>query len=366
MQKFWQTVKWGSGEIRQAPINNLAPEQWVSYFQAQFAAMPGTPMNYPEIIADTTLTFGIGEIETALDAIPTGRAPGPDCIPDDLFRHDKTNWLKYIHILASAIARGAPIPDSWRGAEIIPIYKKGDHTRPSNYRPISLIDTIQKIMARFVLSRINTWIGECDILSTLQAGYRPHISTIDQVFRFMMIYRSTVIIAGGTLYAAFIDLKSTFDLVPRNTLWDSLKELGMPPELLRIIVKLHELNYAQVRWSSQGKLTDRFPVSKGVRQGCVLAPTLFSLFINRVVTYFSTYPTDAPTLAGSKVPLLMFPDDTLILSKTQSGLQRALDRFTVFCNDHELVVNVDKTKFMVLHRNKTVKTQNSERESGYE
>lgn len=112
------------------------------------------------------------------------------------------------------------------------------------------------------------------------------------------------------MYAAFVDLKSAFELGSRNKLWMVLQELGMPTDLLSFIVHLHENNFAQIRWGSQGNVTCSFPVEKGVRQGCVMAPTLLSLFIKRVTKFLATVPTDAPVLAGIKIPILMSSDDT--------------------------------------------------------
>lgn len=112
-------------------------------------------------------------------------------------------------------------------------------------------------------------------LSIYQAGFRPHVSTTHQVFRFIMLYWNTVVLGGGTLYAAFIDLKSAFDLVPRNKLWNTLNKARMPAEILSFIIKLHDATFAQVRWGLQGETTEHFLVNKGVWQGCVLAPTLF-------------------------------------------------------------------------------------------
>ncbi|XP_078509623.1 uncharacterized protein LOC144769407 [Lissotriton helveticus] len=73
-----------------------------------------------------------------------------------------------------------------------------------------------------------------------------------------------------------------------------------------------------------------------------------------VVQYFTAFPTDAPYLGGIKILLLMFADDTLILSKTQKGLQAALNKFEEFCHDNDLQVNVAKTKVMILSKTRPV------------
>lgn len=113
----------------------------------------------------------------------------------------------------------------------------------------------------------------------------------------------------------------------------------LAPDLLFLIVRLYEYNYDHICWGAPGNKTDQFPVKMGVRQGCVLAPTLFSLLINGIISFLASFSTDAPVLAGTKIPIIMFADDTLILSKTLSGLQHSLLHFEEFCLLPGLTVN---------------------------
>lgn len=127
-----------------------------------------------------------------------------------------------------------------------------------------------------------------------------------------------------------------------------LSDLGIPSYLLNVLVRLHIGNYAQVRCGKHGELSTRFPVQKGVRQGCVLAPTLFCLYINGLIDFLNNIKDiDAPKLSTVKIPALMFADDTLLLSKSPLGIQRILDGFAQFCNMRGLEINLSKTKFMV-------------------
>ena len=79
-----------------------------------------------------------------------------------------------------------------------------------------------------------------------------------------------------SLYAAFVDLTKVFDTVSRDGLWKILARLGCLPKFLIILRQLHEGQQGQVKHN--GSLLDSFPISNGVKQGCVLAPTLFSIF----------------------------------------------------------------------------------------
>lgn len=86
-----------------------------------------------------------------------------------------------------------------------------------------------------------------------------------------------------------------------------------------------------------------------------MAPTLFSLYINGIVDRLLPVNTDAPSLAGVKIPILMFADDTLIISKTPNGLQRALSIFEDFCAARGLEVKVPKMKLMAFNPHRSFK-----------
>ena len=83
------------------------------------------------------------------------------------------------------------------------------------------------------------------------------------------------------LYAAFLDLTKAFDTVSCDGLWKTLARLGCPPRFLTILCQLHEGQQGQVKHN--GSLSGSFPISKGVKQGCVLASTLFSIFFSIIL-----------------------------------------------------------------------------------
>ena len=126
---------------------------------------------------------------------------------------------------------------------------------------------------------------------------------------------------GGSLYPTFVDLRAAFELVSHPKLWGILQEMGLPPTILNTLMRLHDDNYARICWGANGEITEKVEVSSGVRQRCVLACTLFLLFINGCVNHLLQCFYDSPTLGGVKTPALLFADDTLLISKTMKGLR---------------------------------------------
>ena len=140
------------------------------------------------------------------------------------------------------------------------------------------------------------------------------------------------------LYAAFVDLTKAFDTVCRDGLWKILARLGCPPKFLIIFRQLHEGQQSQVK--RNGSLSGSSPISNGVDQGCVLAPTFISIFFSIMLReakddlpdgIYSRFRTDGSLfilrrfLARTKtieelITELLFADDYALLAHTEEAL----------------------------------------------
>ena len=169
-------------------------------------------------------------------------------------------------------------------------------------------------------------------------------------------------------YATFIDLTKAFDTVSRAGLWLILERLGCPPKFLQMVIQLHENQRGQVRLN--GDLSEPFPISNGVKQGCVLAPTLFSIFFT-IMLKQATVDLDydegiyvSYRLHGSLLNLrrlqahiqmqerliqnLLFADDAALVAHTERALQRMTSCFADASRLFGLEVSLKKTE--VLHK----------------
>ena len=148
------------------------------------------------------------------------------------------------------------------------------------------------------------------------------------------------------LYAAFVDLTKAFDTVSRDELLKIPLRLGCPPKILTILRQLHEGQQGQVKHN--GSLSGSFLTSNGVKQGCVLAPTLFSIFFSIMLReakenlsdgIYIRFRTDGSLfnlqrlLARTKtieelITELLFADDCVLLAQTEKVLQHIVNRFS--------------------------------------
>ena len=170
------------------------------------------------------------------------------------------------------------------------------------------------------------------------------------------------------LYATFIDLTKAFGTVSRTGLWLILERLGCPPKFLKMVIQLHENQRGQVRLN--GDLSEPFPMSNGLKQGCVLAPTLFSIFFTMMLKQATANLDDDEgeyvryRLDGSLFNLrrlqthiktqerliqnLLFADDAALVAHTKRALQRMTSCFADASRLFSLEVSLRKTE--VLHQ----------------
>ena len=172
------------------------------------------------------------------------------------------------------------VPQNFKDADIIHLYKKkGSQPDCNNRRGISLLSVAGKIMARVLLDRLVSNFSE-SILPESQCGCRSGRGTSDMIFSARQLQEKCRE-QHMHLYMVFIDLVKAFDSVDRTGLWKVLLRLGCPVKIVNLINAFHTGMMACV--VEDGSKSEMFAVNNGVKQGCVLAPTLFSILFSVVL-----------------------------------------------------------------------------------
>ena len=150
------------------------------------------------------------------------------------------------------------------------------------------------------------------------------------------------------LFIAFIDPTKAFDLVSRRGLFNLLKKIGCPPKLLSVISSFHDNMKGTVSYN--GATSEPFEIRSGVKQGCVLAPTLFSIFFSVMLSYASTEGVHLHTRSDGKlfnlarlraktkvrhvvIREMLFADDAALVTHTMEDLQQLMDRLSHACKE---------------------------------
>ena len=301
------------------------------------------------------------ELSSAIEALVAGKAPGSDGIPAEIIKCAKHPLLDHLHHLLCLCWREGAVPQDMRDANIITLHKKGDRGDCNNYRGISLLSTVGKLFARVILKRLQTLADR--VYPESQCGFRSGRSTVDMVFAVRQLQEKCRE-QGRPLYLAFIDLTKAFDLVSREGLFQVLERIGCPPTLLSIVRSFHDNMKGTV--VHDGSSSESFDIRSGVKQGCVLAPTLFGIFFAVLLKQAFGQSTEGIYLhtrsdgklfnlsrlkAKTKVRTVtlrdfLFADDAAVSTHDEHSLQELMDCFSRACRAFGLTISVKKTNVM--------------------
>ena len=146
---------------------------------------------------------------------------------------------------------------------------------------ISLLLIAGKILARVLLNRLNEHLERSEPLTESQYGFRKNKGTIDVIFTAGQLQEKCQE-QNVDLYMSFVDLTKAFDRVSREGLWEIIAKFGCPAKFIAMVQQFHGGMLARVQ--NDGEFSDPFPVTNGVKQGCVLASTLFSMMFSAMLT----------------------------------------------------------------------------------
>lgn len=218
------------------------------------------------------------------------------------------------------------VPLIWKQAVTVLIYKKGDASDISNFRPIALMSCIYKLLMGIIAKRLTRWSIDAGILSPEQKCARPSEGCYEHTY----ILKSLVGQARRNkkkLSVAWLDIRNAFGSVPHASILNTLRHIGVPAELTSLIMNAYS-GAATIFKTPLGD-TGAIPIRAGVKQGCPLSPILFNLCIELILRRIKAAAAKLKSgnciHYGSALSCLAYADDLVIVARSKDALQKLLD-----------------------------------------
>ena len=237
----------------------------------------------------------------------------------------------------------------WYISIIAPIHKKGPKMDPDNYRGISLISCLYKLLTAILNKRIASFCLENKILSKAQLGFVMGNRCSDGHFILHNLIKDYCHEKGKWLYSCFVDFSKAFDCIPRDILFERLKAKGITGKVFNLIKKIYMNEKCRIKVG--GMLTDTFDANQGVRQGCILSPLLFNIFISDLPEILNKMENNPAKIGpDEELSCILWADDLVMISESKEGLTKMLQNLSDFSKRNGLKINQDKTKCMVFNK----------------
>ena len=270
----------------------------------------------------------------------SGTAAGFDNIYMDIVKKTIDIICKPLaHIINLSLSNGV-VPKQLKIARVLPIFKSGDQELYVNYRPVSVLPVISKLMEKVVYKRLYSYLIKNNILFHNQYGFRKNVSTSHALIH-LYDKISEAIDKKEITIGVFIDLSKAFDTVNHEILLKKLQYYGIRGVALNWFEDY--LSDRQQFVNYNGHLSSFRQVKCGVPQGSVLGPLLFLIYVNDICN----------VLTSSSLDIILFADDTSIffscndLNTLSFTLNNELNKLSDWFSANKLSVNIKKSKYIV-------------------
>ncbi|KAI0221682.1 hypothetical protein LSAT2_027035 [Lamellibrachia satsuma] len=298
-------------------------------------------LNCPQTTEEDDYPILREEVEAAVKSLKKGKSAGIDNIPAKLVQAGGEALITTLTTICNKIWQTGEWPTPWTQSLIITLPKKGNLQMCQNYRTISLISHPSKVMLKILLNRLKPQAEE--IIAEEQAGFRAGLSTIEQIFNLRILCEKHLQ-HQQSLYHVFIDFKKAFDKVWHAALWATMRKYNIGSKLVRTIEHLYDNATSAVTFNSS--IGDWFRTTVGVRQGCLLSPTLFNIFLERIMTDALENHQGTVSSGGRTITNLRFADDIDGLAGDEQELVNLVEHLEKTSSSYGMEISAEKTKLM--------------------
>ena len=282
------------------------------------------------------------EIVSVVKSLKTKTSAGHDNIPVDIMKLTINQTASVLAKIVNKSFTEGKVPNLLKIAKVSPVFKSGDKSIISNYRPISILPSFSKIFEKLVYNRLMNYLNKYFVLSKNQYGFRSNYSTSLAILE-MVDKISEAIDNKYYSLGIFIDLSKAFDTLNHDIMLGKLEYYGIRGQAL-FWFKSYLQNRSQYV-TYNGCESPHLPISCGVPQGSILEPILFLIYINDIIN------------VSELLHSILFADDTNLfafhrdLNSLVDLINKELKVLSLWFKVNKLSLNVDKTVFMVFTSN---------------
>ena len=281
-------------------------------------------------------------VQEAIGKLKRGKSDGGSLVSDHIIEAPIPICQFLARVFTSVLRHGF-MPAALRDATIQPIPKGSkDPSVSSNYRGIALASSLSKVLEWSILLSWSQFISTSELQFGFKSGFSTTLCT-----GIMKAVINRYLNRESKVYACLIDASKAFDLVDHSILFEKLLERNMPKPLVRLLLRWYKSQHLSVRW--MGKSSDYFQVSNGVRQGGVLSPILFTIYVDSLLESLRAcglgcYWEDH--FSGA----LCYADDLTILAPCPDALRKMLAFCEEYAESHGIRFNASKTQLICFRR----------------
>jgi len=288
-------------------------------------------------------------IELCISKLKCGKAAGHDGLVSEHVTNSHPIIIDHFRLLFAMFVNHAFIPEAFNMGIIVPIVKdkRGDCGSLDNYRPITLSPLISKIFESFLLEKFTNYLQPDE----LQFGFRKKLGCAHAIFAFRNVveYFND---KGSNVYIGALDASKAFDRLNHYKLYSTLIDRGLPIYFIELVINWYNNLYACVRWN--GVFSYSFPVKSGVRQGSILSPALFNIYVNCLITNLRSLNYGC-WISNCYLGCFMYADDMILVSASVLELQKMLDTCCSIGASIGLTFNAKKSQCLMIGPNNFIK-----------
>jgi hypothetical protein len=293
---------------------------------------------------DSTDRFIItpNDIAMAIRNLKRGKSVGFDLLASEHYIHSDHMLKVFLALLYTSFITHGHLPDTIMKTIIVPLIKSktGDASDKNNYRPIALVTAASKLLELVLLNNIETCIES----SHNQFGFKSKHATDMCIYSLKNVihyYRQH----NSPVFSCFLDASRAFDRIYYWSLYEKLARRGVPLLVVRLLCVWYNSQEFCVKWGTSTSVY--FKTSNGVRQGGILSPRLFSLYIDDLSTLLADTQVGC-YIDSTCVNHFFYADDMCLLAPSATGLQKLLDVCQQYGVVHDIVYHPVKSMCMTI------------------